>query len=236
MDQLASCVALPLPAAICHAGRDVAHEHRARAVDHLTCEFVEGLLSAVADLGVDRLDQPRLATPLCLGELLLHVAVKPCLLQLRAVRALGRILWPRSKPTTAVRSVEARSTLQTMLQYQRPRASWEKLPDLNWPWISRCFHSRILRPRTIAIEPLISTSWFVNGVQPSERRAPRLTRHWSFGRPACFRLSTNSSMTSWITWEGKPSSLLAPFVRSRSCFFVAYFGPRRADLSLISLQ
>ena len=46
----------------------------------------------------------------------------------------------------------------------------------------------------------------------------------------------NSSMISWITCEGKPSSLLAPFVRSRSCRFVAHFGPRRAERSLISLQ
>ena len=81
-----------------------------------------------------------------------------------------------------------RSTSQTTLQYQRPRASCEKLPDMNRPSISRCFHSRILRPRNSAIEPLISTSWFVNGIQPSERRGPRLTRQRSFGRRDLFPL------------------------------------------------
>ena len=157
---------------------------------------MERVLSAVRDPGMDRLDLALAAPPLGLRQLILEIAVEPRLLQLGPSEHFAAVLCPRSIPTMCVRLVVWRSTSQTMLQSQRPRASCEKVPDLNRPWISRCFHSRILRPRNIAIELVISTSWFVNGTQPSERRGPRLTRQRSLGRPTFFRLVRNSSMTS----------------------------------------
>ena len=53
---------------------------------------MEVILSAIGDLGVDRLPLTLAATPLCLSELVLEIAVNPSLRQLRPVGALGRNL------------------------------------------------------------------------------------------------------------------------------------------------
>ncbi len=108
-----------------------------------------------------------------------------------------------------------RGTSHTRLQYQRPRASWLKLPDLIRPSTARCSHRRKRWPRRSTVVPSRAMSWFVNGTHPSARLGPRLARQRSFGRRAAFRFMTYWLIISCTTCDGRPSSLPLPLVRTR---------------------
>src|ERR1700716_4500558 len=105
-------------------------------------------------------------------------------------------------PTTWVRLVVfGASTSQTRLQYQRPRESGLKLPDLILPLSSRCIQRRNVSPRSFTLPPSSLTSWLVTGTQPSERFAPRLTRQRSFGFPAALRLELEHDVLHDLRWQ-----------------------------------
>lgn len=197
---------------------------------------MQAVLSPVGDPGMDRLHLALTAGALRLGQLVFEIAVEPHPGQLRPVRALRRRLVPEIDPD-GMRAV-GRAPLDRADDGAVPAAAriLREIAGLKPALDLPVRPQPDLAPRNSAREPEIATSWFVNGIQPSERRTPWLTRQRSFGRPAFRRLVMNSSMISWITCEGRPSSLLAPLVRSRSCCFVAAFGPRQADRSLTSLQ
>jgi hypothetical protein len=90
--------------ALCHAGlrqlgsRHIADCDPAGPIDLAPGKLVQGVLSPVRYLGVDRLDLPLTATPLCFRQLRFQVAVEGRLLQFRAVRAGGDGLQPKIDP------------------------------------------------------------------------------------------------------------------------------------------
>ena len=126
--------------ALCHPGpcqlgsRHVSDRDPAALVDQPPGKLVQEVLSSVGDLGVDRLDLP--LTPR-LRQLRLEVAVKDACSSSAPSEQAATAFRPRSVPISSTPPSGLHSLSQTMLQYQRPRASCEKLPDLIRPSIGR---------------------------------------------------------------------------------------------------
>src|SRR3954447_5656027 len=86
------------------------------------------------------------------------------------VESAARVVRPRSMPISPVPVGSSSTSSQTRLRYQRPVASWLKLPERMSVGTGRDSQSRYLRPRNLTVSPSTlrgRAHW--NGIQPRDR-------------------------------------------------------------------
>src|SRR6266446_5202948 len=125
--------------------------------------------------------------------------------------------------------------------HQSPTASCAKQPCRHFTPCSRCgSKSRKLLPQKRTALPLRFRLAALNGTQPKERRAPRLTRQRNRVLPAARRLAAYSRLTHWIVsapirskyWAAPEERLF----RSNSESHLGLPAKGRAALAVVSLH
>src|SRR4051812_27653153 len=125
--------------------------------------------------------------------------------------------------------------------HQSPTASWEKQPCPHFtPSTRSASNPRKVFPQNRKGLPRRRRFAALNGIQPSERRDPELTRHRNFAFLNCRRRAAYSSQTRWMVSAPRCSKYsVTPAESSHRSFLRNHvLGPAngRAALWLVSLH
>ncbi len=204
-------------------GRDVSNEDRTGVIDDGAGIFVESVLSAIGDLGVNAFDLPRSSLALGFGELWFEIAVERGLIEIRCIDGLGNgfeakidaddivavwSLWPRNFASDFASDVAIPSAAGVLGKVAG-----------NDPAFDLAMEPETKRPTGISCGGTFQRESLVLERNPPRERLPRQR---NFGRLTWRRLAINSRQIAWMVCDERPRSLPAPLVKAKSSFSVIH--------------